>query len=146
MTLGTPPNAQQLLQGLLKCRDCGSHMITLADPDGRPTHYACPTLLNNETDNCSIPKLEIQELDKFILKKALEHLLTESIPQDTVNKMQDAIAASVKDFDTANSLSVLLNSDMTSARDALNTMIGEIVVGSDTVEVRYVDQNPEGTG
>ena len=84
-------------------------------------------------------------MDKFILKKALDHLLTESIPQDTVNKMQDAIAASVKDFDTANYLSVLLNSDMTFARDALNTMIGGIVVGSDTVEVRYVDQNPEGT-
>ena len=145
MTLETPPDAQQLLQGLLKCRDCGIHMITVAEPDGRPTHYACPTMLNNETDNCSIPKLEIQELDKFILKKALDHLLTESIPQDTVNKMQDAIAASVKDFDTANYLSVLLNSDMTFARDALNTMIGGIVVGSDTVEVRYVDQNPEGT-
>ena len=120
-------------------------MITVAEPDGRPTQYACPTMLNNETDNCSIPKLEIQELDKFILKKALEHLLTESIPQGMVNKMQESIAASVKDFDTANYLSVLLNSDMTFARDALNTMIGEIVVGPDTVEVRYVDQNPEGT-
>ena len=146
MALRTPPNAQPLLQGLLKCRDCGTHMITVADPDGRPTHYACPKMLNNETDTCSIPKLEIQELDKFILEKAFEHLLSESISQDTVSKMQDAIAASVKDFDTANSLSVLLNSDMTSARDALNTMIREIVVGPDTVEVRYVDQNPEGTG
>ena len=125
MASGTPPNAQQLLQGLLKCRDCGTHMITVADTDGKPTQYACPTLINNETDNCSIPKLEIQELDKLILEKALEHLLTESIPQDTVNKMQDAIAASVKDFDTANYLSVLLNSDMTSAREALNMMIGE---------------------
>ena len=146
MTLETPPNAQQLLQGLLKCRDCGIHMTTVADPDGRPTHYACRTMLNNETDTCSIPKLKTQELDGFILEKALEHLLTESIPQDTVNKMQEAIAASVKDFDTANYLSVLLSSDMTFARDALNTMIGGIVVGSDTVEVRYVDQNPEGTG
>ena len=43
MTLETPPEAQQLLQGLLKCRDCGIHMITVADTDGRPTHYACPT-------------------------------------------------------------------------------------------------------
>ena len=85
-------------------------------------------------------------MDKFILKKALEHLLAESTHQDTVSKMQEAIAASVKDFDTANYVSVLLNSDMTSARDALNTIIEEIVVGSDTVEVRYVDQNSEETG
>ena len=144
MALGTPSNAQPLLQGLLKCRDCGTHMITVADTDGRPTQYACPTMLNNETDNCSIPKPEIQELDEFILEKAVEHLLAESTPQDTVSKMQETIAASVRDFDTAKYVSVLLNSDMTSAREALNMMIGEIVVGSDTVEVRYVDQSPEG--
>ena len=84
-------------------------------------------------------------MDKFILEKALEHLSSESISQDTVSKMQEAIAASVKDFDTANYATVLLNSDLKSARDALNTMIGEIVVGSDTVEVRYVDHDPEGT-
>ena len=72
MTLETPPDAQQLLQGLLKCRDCGIHMITVAEPDGRPTHYACRTMLNNETDTCSIPKMEIRELDRLILEKALE--------------------------------------------------------------------------
>ena len=145
MTQGTPPDARQLLQGLLKCRDCGTHLATVVDPDGTPTHYACPKMLNNETDTCYIPKLEIQELDKFILEKALEHLSSESTSQDTVSKMQEAIAAAVKDFDTANYATVLLNSDMTSARDALNTLIGEILVGSDTVEVKYVDQNPEGT-
>ena len=146
MTLETPPDAQQFLQGLLKCRDCGIHMITVADPDSTPTHYACRTMLNNETDTCSTPKLKIQELDQFILEKAIEHLLAESTLQDTLSKMQEAIAASVKDFYTAKYVSVLLSSDMTSARDALNTVIGEIVVGSDTVEVRYVDQDPEGTG
>ena len=52
-------------------------------------------MLNNETNNCSIPKLEIQELDKSILEKALEHLLSKYISQDTVSKMQEAIAASV---------------------------------------------------
>ena len=83
-------------------------------------------------------------MDEFILEKAVEHLLAESTPQDTVSKMQETIAASVRDFDTAKYVSVLLNSDMTSAREALNMMIGEIVVGSDTVEVRYVDQSPEG--
>ena len=80
------------------------------------------------------------------MEKAIEHLLAESTLQDTLSKMQEAIAASVKDFYTAKYVSVLLSSDMTSARDALNTVIGEIVVGSDTVEVRYVDQDPEGTG
>ena len=68
------------------------------------------------------------------MEKALEHLLSKSISQDTVSKMQEAIAASVKDFDTANYATVLLNSDLKSAREALNTMIGEIVGGSDTVE------------
>ena len=144
MTQGTPPNAQPLLQGLLKCRDCGIHMITVADPDGRPTHYACPKMLNNETDNCSIPKLEIHELDKFILEKALEHLLSESISQDTVSKMQEAIAASVNDFDTAKYTNANPSSDITAARDTLHTVIWEIVVGPDTVEVKYVDQKPEG--
>ena len=81
MTLETPPDAQQLLQGLLKCRDCGIHMITVAEPDGRPTHYACRTMLNNETDTCSIPKMEIRELDRLILEKALEHLLAETTLQ-----------------------------------------------------------------
>ena len=153
MTLETPPEAQQLLQGLLKCRDCGTHMITVADPDGTPTHYACPTMLNNETDNCSTSKLKIQELDKFILEKALEHLLAESTLQDTLSKMEEAIAASVKDFaasvkdfDTAKYVSVLLSSDVTSAREALHTVIGEIVVGPDAVEIKYADWNPEGTG
>ena len=145
MASGTPPDARQLLQGLLKCRDCGTHMITVAERDGRPTHYACPTMLNNETDTCSIPKLEIQELDQLILEKALDHLLAETTLQDRVSKMQEAIATSAEDFDTANYLSVSLNSDMTFARDALNTMIGEIVVGPDTVEVRYADHDPEGT-
>ena len=151
MAPGTPPDAQQLLQGLLRCRDCGTHMITVADPYGRPTHYACPTMLNNETDTCSIPKLGIQEVDQFILEKAAEHLLAESTLQNTLSKMREAIAASVKDFDTAKYMNAypssdITNSDMTSSRDALHTVIGEIVVGSDTVEVRYVDQDPEGTG
>ena len=65
MPSGTPPEARQLLQELLKCRDCGTHMVTVVDPDGRSTHYACPKMLNNETDTCSIPKLEIQELDEL---------------------------------------------------------------------------------
>ena len=79
------------------------------------------------------------------MKKALEHLLTESIPQDTVNKMQDAIAASVKDFDTANYMNAYLSGDITAAKDTLNTVIGEIVVGPDAVEIKYADWNPEGT-
>ena len=145
MASGTPPDAQQLLKGPLKCRDCGTHMITMADPDGRPTHYACRTMLNNETDTCSIPKLKIQESDQFILEKAIEHLLAESTLQDTLNKMQETIAASVKDFDPAKYVSVLLNSDKTAARDALNTVIGEMVVGPDTLEVKFMDHDPEGT-
>ena len=123
----------------------GTHMITVADSDGRPTHYACRTMLNNETDNCSILKLKIQESDQFILEKAIEHLLAESTLQDTLSKMQETIAASVKDFDTAKYVRVLLNSDTTAARDALNTVIGEIVVGSGTLEVKFMDHDPERT-
>ena len=145
MASGTPPDAQQLLLGLLKCRDCGTHLITVADPDGRPTHYACRTMLNNETYTCCISKLKIQESDQFILGEAIERLLAESTLQDTLTKIREAIAASVKDFDTAKYVSVFLNSDMTAARDALNTVIGEIVVGPDTVEVKFMDPDPEGT-
>ena len=119
-------------------------MTTVAAGDGRPTHYACRTMLNNETDTCSIPKLGIQELDQLIVEKAIGHLLAESTLLDTASKMQDFTAA-VKDFNTAKYVSVFLNRDVTSAMDALNTVIGKIVVGSDTVEVKYVDQNPEGT-
>ena len=79
-------------------------------------------MLNDETDTCSIPKLEIQELDQFIVENAIEHILAESTLLDTASKMQDVTAA-VKDFNTAKYVSVFLNRGVTSARDALNTVI-----------------------
>ncbi len=97
-------------------------MTTVAAGAGRPTHYACRTMLNDETDTCSIPKFEIQELDQFIVENAIEHILAESTLLDTASKMQDVTAA-VEDFNTAKYVSVFLNRGVTSARDALDTMI-----------------------
>ena len=59
--------------------------------------------------------------------------------------MQEAIAASAEDFDTANYMNAYLSGDIMAAREALHTVIGEIVVGPDAVEIKYADWNPEGT-
>ena len=68
-----------LNEGLLKWWEYDTAMITMANADGSLTYYAPSTVLARAAWNRqATPQLERENLDRHIVQKALENLLTES--------------------------------------------------------------------
>ena len=75
-----------LLAGLVRCQPCGMEMTATQDPDNR---YVCPTLMESGTDDCTTPQIDTAYLDRLVVSRMVENLLTSKNLQTVIKMAQE---------------------------------------------------------
>ena len=79
-----------LLAGLVRCQPCGTEMTATQDPDNR---YVCPTLMKHGPehgpDDCTTPPIDTAYLDRLVVTRMVENLLTSKNLQTVMNIAQE---------------------------------------------------------
>ena len=81
----TRPNVQQVLQSLAKCRFCGIPMTEAEPESGIPARYACPNRTAQGPLGCPTPPTNAETLDRLVIGKLLDRVLTEETLQGVVS-------------------------------------------------------------
>ena len=75
-----------LLAGLVRCQPCGAEMTATQDPDNR---YVCPTLMERGPDDCTTPQIDTAYLDRLVVSRMVENLLTSKNLQAVIKMAQE---------------------------------------------------------
>ena len=75
-----------LLAGLVRCQPCGTEMTAIHDPDNR---YVCPTLMERGPDDCTTPPIDAEYLDRLVVTRMVENVLTGKNLQTVINIAQE---------------------------------------------------------
>ena len=79
-----------LLAGLVRCQPCGMEMTATQDPDNR---YVCPTLMESGPehgpDDCTTPPIDTAYLDRLVVTRLVENLLTGKNLQTVIKMAQE---------------------------------------------------------
>ena len=75
-----------LLAGLVRCQPCGTEMTATQDPDNR---YVCPTLMESGPDDCTTPQIDTAYLDRLVVSRMVENLLTSKNLQAVIKMAQE---------------------------------------------------------
>ena len=79
-----------LLAGLVRCQPCGTEMTATHDPDNR---YVCPTLIEHGPehgpDDCTTPPIDTAYLDRLVVTRMVENLLTSKNLQTVIKIAQE---------------------------------------------------------
>ena len=75
-----------LLAGLVRCEPCGTEMTATHDPDNQ---YLCPTLMERGPDDCTTPPIDAEYLDRLVVTRMVENVLTGKNLQTVINIAQE---------------------------------------------------------
>ena len=75
-----------LLAGLVRCQPCGTEMTATQNPDNR---YVCPTLMESGPDDCTTPPIDTAYLDRLVVTRMVENLLTGKNLQTVIRMAQE---------------------------------------------------------
>ena len=75
-----------LLAGLVRCQPCGTEMTATHNPDNR---YVCPTLMERGPDDCTTPPIDAEYLDRLVVTRMVENVLTNENLQTVINIAQE---------------------------------------------------------
>ena len=75
-----------LLAGLVRCQPCGTELTATHDPDNR---YVCPTLMERGPDDCTTPPIDTAYLDRLVVTKMVENVLTGKNLQTVIKIAQE---------------------------------------------------------
>ena len=79
-------NYLHLLAGLVRCQPCGTEMTATHNPDNR---YVCPTLIESGADDCATPPIDAEYLDRLVVTRMVENMLTGKNLQTVVKMAQE---------------------------------------------------------
>ena len=79
-------NYLHLLAGLVKCQPCGTEMTATHNPDNR---YVCPTLIESGADDCATPPIGAEYLDRLVVTRMVENMLTGKNLQTVIKMAQE---------------------------------------------------------
>jgi site-specific DNA recombinase len=89
-----------LLSGLTVCGHCGKALIGQDAKSGKFSYYVCGSLTKKGAGACSTPYLNSDKLERLVISKIKEHILTpENLNElvELVNEEIDAASSSFKD-------------------------------------------------
>ena len=72
-----------LLAGLVRCEPCGTEMTATHD------RYVCPTLIERGPDDCTTPPIDTAYLDRLVVTRMVENLLTNENLQTVIKIAQE---------------------------------------------------------
>ena len=81
----TRPKVQHVLQSLTTCRSCGIPMTETEPETGSPARYVCPNRTAQGPVGCLTPLVDAESLDRLVIAKLLDRVLTENTLQDVVS-------------------------------------------------------------
>ena len=79
-------NYLHLLDGLVRCQPCGTEMMAIHNPDNQ---YVCVTLILSGADDCATPPIDAEYLDRLVVTRMLENLLTGKNLQTVIKRAQE---------------------------------------------------------
>ena len=78
-------SATHLLEGLVKCRNCGVPMTTTRDASKGAPQYACP----NPRSSCDTPELEVESLNRIMITTTLNAILSDENTRKVVDIVKE---------------------------------------------------------
>ena len=79
-------NYLHLLDGLVRCQPCGTEMTAIHNPDNQ---YVCITLILSGADDCATPPMDAEYLDRLVVTRMVENLLTGKNLQTVIKGVQE---------------------------------------------------------
>ena len=79
-------NYLHLLDGLVRCQPCGTEMTAIHNPDNQ---YVCITLILSGADDCATPPMDAEYLDRLVVTRMVENLLTGKNLQAVIKGVQE---------------------------------------------------------
>ena len=86
-------SSRYLLSGLVRCGSCGKALVGQDAKNGKHTYYVCGNLLKKGPHTCSARYLPSQKLERMVINKIQERILTEANLREMVNLVNEEIDA-----------------------------------------------------
>ncbi|MFC1917844.1 recombinase family protein [Chloroflexota bacterium] len=86
-------SSRYLLSGLVRCGSCGKALVGQDAKSGKHAYYVCGNLLKKGPHTCSTRYLPSQKLERTVINKIQERILTEANLKEMVNLVNEEIDA-----------------------------------------------------
>ena len=92
-------NSDYMLSGLLKCGNCGASMVGTSAKGGKYHYYNCTTHQKKGKSSCDIDLIPRGKLEKLVVKKLKDVVLTEENLKELVDLVYDKVEEDTEEFE-----------------------------------------------
>ncbi|MDY6911995.1 MAG: recombinase family protein, partial [Chloroflexota bacterium] len=138
-------HSEYILSGMIRCKGCGSAMIGHAVKSGKFFYYMCGNARRRGRGVCSTPLLPKDKIEKFVIDRIKQYVLTEENLEELVRLTNEELAQTCHDeterLDFLDSQTADVDNRLGKLYDALET--GEFKGGELAPRIKALLQKKE---